>query len=404
MYYLHTTFFGDVGDYDPNYIATIHSTFEEFTGWNIDQVGIATNFTEEVTFKDVYLVNADADTGSIGISSDMYRMKEKVVYDNVSVEGFGTGLALPPQGQITVKCGYFKNGINFSVPNPKLATRDMLFHNVTTELDNAFPNPLEFEMVAEFFPPEDKYTAYVLLPDKIILNYGSHNNQRLFFDEQAADYTPLPVDGEPYTFFEGIRYILARFATKTNQQLQSDFNMSFGGTVIPQNAISDPTISGGKLSPWSNEVLNVPVCIDHVKETRFEETNLCIQSFGTNLVEGPLPIYNHPIKGCNTVGINDDETDGIPTNYVLEQNYPNPFNPVTTIRYAIPEATTVRIDVFDLLGRQVQTLVNEPQSAGTYEVTWNALGENVSVVSSGVYIYRLQTEQTVLSRKMLLLK
>jgi len=117
--------------------------------------------------------------------------------------------------------------------------------------------------------------------------------------------------------------------------------------------------------------------------------------------DGKDPIWVSPAP---LVGIEEIETEILPTNYVLEQNYPNPFNPTTTIRYAIPEASNVRIDVFDLLGRHVQTLVNEQQVAGTFEVTWDALAGGAASVSSGVYVYRLQTEKTVLSKKMLLLK
>jgi len=70
---------------------------------------------------------------------------------------------------------------------------------------------------------------------------------------------------------------------------------------------------------------------------------------------------------------------------VLEQNYPNPFNPSTIIRYQLSANSSVKLEVFDMIGRRVASLVNAEQAAGRYEVNFNA-----SNLSSGVYFYRLQ--------------
>ena len=93
-----------------------------------------------------------------------------------------------------------------------------------------------------------------------------------------------------------------------------------------------------------------------------------------------------------------------PTEFVLEQNYPNPFNPVTTIKYSIPAVGTrhgvsVKLKVYDILGNEVATLVNEQKTAGTYEVNFNA-----SNLSSGVYFYKLQAGNFVQTKKLMLLR
>ncbi len=85
--------------------------------------------------------------------------------------------------------------------------------------------------------------------------------------------------------------------------------------------------------------------------------------------------------------------------YELAQNYPNPFNPVTMIRYQIPTAETVSLKVYDVLGKEVATLVNGRQEAGSYAVPFNASG-----LSSGMYFYRLQAGSFVETRKMMLVK
>ena len=89
----------------------------------------------------------------------------------------------------------------------------------------------------------------------------------------------------------------------------------------------------------------------------------------------------------------------LPTVYVLEQNFPNPFNPVTTIGYKIPKRSFVTIKVYDVLGNEVTTLVNDEKPTGTYELKWNAAN-----LTSGIYFYKLNTGNYSETKKMLLLK
>ncbi len=91
--------------------------------------------------------------------------------------------------------------------------------------------------------------------------------------------------------------------------------------------------------------------------------------------------------------------EGIPIVYNLTQNFPNPFNPSTTIRYQIPQDGIVTLKIYDILGREVATLVNEEKVAGKYEVNFNA-----SSLASGVYIYKIQAGSFINSKKMILLK
>ena len=91
--------------------------------------------------------------------------------------------------------------------------------------------------------------------------------------------------------------------------------------------------------------------------------------------------------------------DMMPDHFSLENNFPNPFNPSTTFRYALPLTAHVKLTIHDVLGREIETLVNEEQSAGWKEVQWNP-----AQVSSGIYFYRLQTESFVSTRKLILLR
>jgi hypothetical protein len=89
----------------------------------------------------------------------------------------------------------------------------------------------------------------------------------------------------------------------------------------------------------------------------------------------------------------------LPTQFSLSQNYPNPFNPSTTIRYGLPNRSTVTLAVYNTLGQKIITLVQETQEPGGHEVKFDGTG-----LASGVYFYRLQTGGFVQTKKLLLLR
>ncbi|SMO93307.1 Por secretion system C-terminal sorting domain-containing protein [Gracilimonas mengyeensis] len=112
-------------------------------------------------------------------------------------------------------------------------------------------------------------------------------------------------------------------------------------------------------------------------------------------------------NGLSSATVNDriitsNDTEGkpnIPRNFQLKQNYPNPFNPSTVISYELAENSKVRLEVFDIMGRKVSTLVNGQQSAGTHEISFDAAN-----LSSGVYLYRIQAGAFAETKRMILMK
>lgn len=97
--------------------------------------------------------------------------------------------------------------------------------------------------------------------------------------------------------------------------------------------------------------------------------------------------------------LNGEIEIGVPKKYDLGQNYPNPFNPVTKINFDLPKDTKVELRIYDMLGREVSTLVNEVRKAGFYTIDFNA-----SQFSSGVYFYRLVSSDFSMVKKMVILK
>lgn len=97
--------------------------------------------------------------------------------------------------------------------------------------------------------------------------------------------------------------------------------------------------------------------------------------------------------------VEGEPESNLPTEYKLEQNYPNPFNPSTIIKYDIPKESFVTLKIYDILGREIKTLVNEDKPAGRYSVTFNA-----GNLASGTYIYRILAGSFIQTKKLALLK
>lgn len=94
-----------------------------------------------------------------------------------------------------------------------------------------------------------------------------------------------------------------------------------------------------------------------------------------------------------------DSPPALPQSMHLAQNYPNPFNPSTTIAFDLPRTARVRLEVFNVLGRRVASLIDHRLRAGSHQVVWDASG-----AATGIYFYRLATESLAITRKMILLR
>ncbi len=112
------------------------------------------------------------------------------------------------------------------------------------------------------------------------------------------------------------------------------------------------------------------------------------------------------IDGNDVIIVSVEEDDGnpFPNSYKLYENYPNPFNPNTTIRFEIPQASHVVLKVYNIQGEEIATLVNNSLNAGSYKAQWNGRNLNGETLSSGIYIYRIITDNFSQSHKMIMLK
>lgn len=200
------------------------------------------------------------------------------------------------------------------------------------------------------------------------------------------DSIDLVIDSRPLT--ETLSFDLVFDAQNTSGQAL----LSIAENKLPEN--------------WTIELVNT-VTDDRFDLTK-EEVSLSISetnakpSFEPKQLRtkssGKKPIWKVVINTTGIATSTEDEA-GLPDKFSLSQNYPNPFNPSTTINYDLPEASTVKLTVFDILGRKVATLVNERKDAGYHQIIFNA-----QAMASGVYLYRLEAGNNIFIKKLTLIK
>ena len=197
----------------------------------------------------------------------------------------------------------------------------------------------------------------------LIENMNLTHNDSVFFSESDRDKLIIKNYGQNKNYD-----LWLRSASDNGQSI-------FIHPAIPQNFNSSHTI----VPDW-NDLQNQPV-------------KILIDLGNDGTIDDSMFVKNQ------ATNVEDEGSLLSPDSYNLAQNYPNPFNPVTTIKYSIPESGNVSLKVYDILGNEVASLVNEEKGPGVYSVTFDA-----SKLSSGVYLYKLQAGSFTESKKMLLMK
>ncbi|MCH7496107.1 MAG: T9SS type A sorting domain-containing protein, partial [Candidatus Marinimicrobia bacterium] len=141
--------------------------------------------------------------------------------------------------------------------------------------------------------------------------------------------------------------------------------------------------------------------------TRFRET-ISLSAAGSKIDYYEILLvddaFNLSISSFVPTAVVADIGGQLPGEFRLHQNYPNPFNSRTTIKFDLPVNTKVILKIYNILGQEVRTLLNASQAAGIKSIEWDGTDDRGNVVSSGIYLYRLETDHQIKSRKMLFLK
>lgn len=158
-------------------------------------------------------------------------------------------------------------------------------------------------------------------------------------------------------------------------------------------------------SSWSGQIL--PTSIDLMIAQRLPTDN----NYNFKGVLDDIRIYDYALSVAEIqniyngqVSVQQSLINPIPDEYQLEPNFPNPFNSKTTIRYQIKEAGHINIEIYDILGQQVRTLIDQHQTVGYYSIRWDGTNEQGQALASGIYIVRIKSSRFIKSRKLVLVK
>jgi len=150
---------------------------------------------------------------------------------------------------------------------------------------------------------------------------------------------------------------------------------------------------------------STPVSLSLVNEMNNPIEYLYLGEPHTDDYEGNVRIDEITLMSFDSLStsVGDAESD-LPQQFTISQNYPNPFNPYTTIAYSLSERSNVRIEIFNLLGQSMRTLVDKVQPSGSYQIEWDGKDAYSQNVSSGIYMYKITTDSFTSAKKMVLLK
>ncbi len=204
--------------------------------------------------------------------------------------------------------------------------------------------------------------------------------------------------------------------TDSLQMSRYQVSQYFGDTILVSLDITNYDEETGQYSSRSKNVYTYNMnykCVSDLSQEYIEEYDVWVDTYRTNYSYDSQNRMTHELSESNLLGVwsnvfqiiyyytpttVEDEIINV-NNYSLSNNYPNPFNPSTTIKFNIPTEGFVTLKVYDMLGREVVTLVNENKSVGEYSYNFNA-----AHLASGMYIYQLKVNNYVSSKKMLLIK
>ena len=223
-------------------------------------------------------------------------------------------------------------------------------------------------------------------PEFIYNDYYIHALARLpYFCSKALD---AGEESELGDWRDIIEYIKAH--TKDDPNVQFDLKCTYANALLRVDHYYEAIAEYEELFELATN--------DRERERVLFDLLMIYQYLSDNVKAAETSERIEKLKSGNSTTSVDNPTD-LPTEYTLSQNYPNPFNPTTVIKYQIPEAAQVSLKVYDVMGREVATLVNGLQNSGSYDVTFDASG-----LASGIYFYKLNANGKQLINKMLLMK
>ncbi len=358
-------------------------------------LGISTMSLSEGTFYDTLVINSNDPVDSVIFIPVELNVKRTSTILEVSTDSFWVGV----NSGDSVITGFYLNNpgsetVNWSVDAPVqpwmriITESDTIGANQTDTVYISFNasglQTGDYSNLVEVFSSDPNNADYSV---KILMNVGDYPKLSVVTDTLNFELAP----GETKT-------LPLVFENTGKLDLEWNVNWTFYSQWVRPQPTSGVTPVGG------SSTVNVTVSANDLDST-FAEGLLLIHSNDPNVDEARVPVIA-VIK--DPTGLEDENK--LPHEYSLVQNYPNPFNPSTMIKYSIPPGeanlasdVNVTLKVYDILGREVATLVNEVKSPGYYTVTFNARSAG-GRLPSGIYLYKLTAGSFTDVKKMILMK
>lgn len=244
--------------------------------------------------------------------------------------------------------------------------------------------------VDEFGEGTFSFTGNVLPSD------GTYRTMEIRYNpnNQSVDYflDGTPIASNPYTSGRKPDYMYFGQRNDVSGAYMDIDNISVERLHSPFDWLTTESF-GGVVAPGESQTVNLTLNATDV-ETGSYETILLVRSN-----DPANPVIEVPVSANIEMATSSEITSEVPQRLELAQNYPNPFNPTTTIQFSLNRSSDVTLEVFNITGQRVATLINGSMSAGSHQHTFDA-----SSLSSGIYMYRLITPEQMLTRQMILIK
>ncbi|XWN35925.1 MAG: T9SS type A sorting domain-containing protein [Balneola sp.] len=359
--------------------------------WNIEWFGDAGNGPED---DDLQLRNVITVVETI--DADIYALQEisspnrfNALLD--SLEGYGGFLADFSQTQETAYL--FKRATIDSLDSATLSSSDGF-----TQSNWANGRyPLMFRFMADINDEQQEVYAFNIHAKATVNDPASDYNQRLVASGEMKEYLDRNFADKNVIFLGDYNDEILESIVNSNDSPYKNFDDDSEYTIVTKSLEENGFTSRSSTSMIDHITFSSELSDDYFAGTERVENPFYVGSFLSETSDH-FPVWMRFKFGIITS--NDEEGFEKPNTITLNQNYPNPFNPSTVISYTLSASTNVNLNVYDITGRKVATLVNGRQTAGAQEVRFDA-----SSLASGVYIYRLETATGAsLTKKMILIK
>jgi len=361
---------------------------------------------------------------SYAISVDRWGEKDYRSYFSTNGMTYSTGIA--DYGDINLRAKISEEGIDNNAP---IASDGLFTTNEDTDYSGTFSaSDAEGDSLTySILDSTDNGTLILSDPISGTFTYSPIENfngsdsltfsvsDGILLDTGTVNITVVGLNDAPSSFSlseqDSVYITMDNFATDSIS-FTWDESIDVDGDELLYDFTASLIVNGQVKAEYNSSSLTIrEMKIDH--QSVFDEIFAAQAMFGE--IEWDVSVRDSMVEvtsenGALTLGVNASAAvlsingELLPEVFSLHQNYPNPFNPVTKLRYDLPENGHVNITIYDMLGREIKTLINQTQDAGYRSIIWDATNDYGKPVSAGIYLYQIQVGEYISTKKMVLLK